>query len=312
MVVPKQDAPAAVADPTPVGSPEVPALPDQETEVTEPETRQEPSEEESGAEKGEETTEEQPADPLEAFVADFTDSVNEDPELAKRMLDALPQELRDSLKGPEADKSEWEAGQARQTRLQAASQAAAPFSGQNMAGRAKDWADKFATNVRQGAQGLLDSQEGPVDLLDAQKMAGEVTAEVEGASTAGWHWGSQTVENSVFDVLEKSAAHKHLSPEDKATLKAGARAAEAVALYLAAAERSAPESIKTKATADAEKKAGILGRAEKLRAALSKNGKAPKVGTAASGQPRDEQEARNWNATGKWSAAKLRAWINSQ
>jgi hypothetical protein len=311
---------AAVADApeTPVGPPEVPALPDQETEATEPQAPQEPSDEVSGTEPGEETTEEPPADPLEAFVVDFTDSVNEDPELAKRMLAALPQELRDSLKGPEADKSEWEASRDRQGRLQSAGQATQPYAGQAMEGRAKAWADTLATSVRGAAQGLLDSQEGSVDLVDAQKLAGEIAGEVGAAASAYWHWGTQSIESAAFDALEKSPAHRHLSADDRAALKAGAtksageRVAEAVALYVGAAVRAAPESIKAKATEAAEKKAGILGRVEKLQAALPKNGKAPKIGTPASQTPRNEQEARDWNATGKWSTAKLRAWLNSQ
>lgn len=318
--MPEEKAVAAVADApeTPVGPTEVPVLPDQETEVTEPQAPQEPSEEVSGTEPGEEASEEQPPDPLEAFMAQFKESLGSDPEMAAKVLDALPQELRDSLKGPEADKSEWEATSTRKARLRATTDATAAYSGQNLAGRATGWAETLATNVRQGAQGLLDSHEGSVDLVDTQKVAEEIAGEVLSATGAYWHWGSQSVEDVVFDALEKSPAHKFLSADDRAALKAGAtklpgeRAAEAVALYLGAAERAAPDSIVKAATAKAEKDAGIVASRQKLRDALPKNGTRPTKSAPTPETPRNEQEARDWNATGKWTAAKLRAWLSSQ
>ena len=81
-----------------------------------------------------------------------------------------------------------------------------------------------------------------------------------------------------------------------------------VAIVLQAAVRAAPEAAVKQGVAKSEatvKATELLGG---LLASVPKNGKV-RVSTAASSQPRNETEARNWHADGKWTTRQMRTYL---
>jgi hypothetical protein len=178
--------------------------------------------------------------------------------------------------------------------------------------------DELAGNVKRGAEDIKERGGENVDILDSAKLVERMDGNARLAATVGATYGTQAFSAAMTAAFAEHPSSRYLTPEDKQKLKdAGGKPTQEWAkvyasVHMDAALRGAPAETTKKNDAKAKRDTDILDRAEKLKASLPTNGKAPKVGTAASGQPRNEQEARDWNATGKWSTAKLRAWLNSQ
>jgi hypothetical protein len=323
---PDKDTDTAVADApeTPAGpaAPGVPDLPDQEAEVTKPEAQQEPSKEESGAEQDEEVPEEQPGDPLEAFKTQIAEAVEAHPEL-KGMLAS---ELSLEPQGPAEERAELDRERALRDAQDASRIVEAQYSQglQYVTSQADVLAQELAGNVKNGAQDLQRSPENAdgtarsADLLDSAKLVERMDGNARMAASVGTSYGIQTVSAAMTSAFAAHPGARYLTAEDKKTLQAaGGKPADEWAktyatVYLDAALRGAPAEQGKKADAKSKRDADIMSRAEKFRASLTTNGKAPRVGGPASQAPRNEQEARNWNAEGKFTTAQLRAFLRSQ
>ena len=90
-----------------------------------------------------------------------------------------------------------------------------------------------------------------------------------------------------------------------------------VTVAMDVASRSDPDGLREKITKEVEDKVGATDRLTKL-AELLGNGTGNKGPVSRSGgerkssQPKDEQEAINWHATGKWTNKQMRAWRQAQ
>ena len=86
-------------------------------------------------------------------------------------------------------------------------------------------------------------------------------------------------------------------------------------LLSVALERGAPEATKLQAKAAAEQDVGLAGALAKIQEYVGQNGVKPRKGAeAGSGggktkQPRNEEEARNWHATGEWTGRQMREYL---
>lgn len=319
---PDKDTETAVADPTPAGpaAPGVPDLPVQEAEEPEPPAQQEPPEGVSGTEPGEEPPEEQPGDPLEAFRAQVAEAVKEHPELEDELVGALSQERQDRLSGPDEQRTELDRERALRDTQDAERAVEAQYSQglQYTVSQADGLADELAGNAKRGAEDIVAQRSENVDILDRDKLVERMNGNARMAASVGTTYGIQSLSVAMTAAFAAHPGSKYLTADDKQKLQdAGGKptkewAETYASVHMDAALRGAPAEVAKKADVKAKRDSNILDRVEKLKASLPTNGKAPKAGTSASQTPRDEQEARNWNATGKWSAAKLRAWLISQ
>jgi hypothetical protein len=288
--MPPDDKPdAAVAEsPTSAGpvAPEAPEVPGQGEEPTKPVSEREPAPAgvESGAETGEEPPEEQPT--TEAAVAQFLERIGEiaesDPEMAQKLYEKLPQELRDSHRGPEAEREELdrertqrEVGDGRRAVLET-SQRQMTSAQQTIQKWAKDTADAAA----KGAADIRDGKSEGVDLLDEKKLQEDFSGALSAGMGMGSDYASRLAGFAMLDALYSHPSARHLTSEDRTRLKEAAGkpledwTKTVFAVGLDAALRSAPEEIRRSERAKAEKDSGLARQLTDAMAAMpSDNGR---------------------------------------
>ncbi|KKN69042.1 hypothetical protein LCGC14_0445140 [marine sediment metagenome] len=165
---------------------------------------------------------------------------------------------------------------------------------------------------------------------DGQKLAPDVTA-LRGAllkyqtdyGTAAESYAKTWHSEQARAALEGHPVFGLLSKEEQAGWDAtwSQRADEGLTrdaigyLLSVALERGAPEATKLQAKAAAEQDVGLAGALAKIQEYVGQNGVKPRKGAeAGSGggktkQPRNEEEARNWHATGEWTGWQMREYL---
>jgi hypothetical protein len=240
---------------------------------------------------------------------------------------ALPEEEQERLRAPEQepqDATEVEVrglGVERQGRLQKMNanlenmrtQAWGPLQG--AFGQFTSGLETQAKAVQEG-----NAQAVNIDPKGLQQALSQFQYTVE--QTYGAYTQLQNVE-SVQAAIESHPAFRYLSAEDKQAIAGGnvesfeAWAKNAIDVALTAAlERGAPEETKRQAKAAAEKDAGLTDKTKALLELLGQNGATQTKGAEAGSaggkrrqQPRDEAEARNWHAEGKWDSRQMREYL---
>ena len=281
----------------------------------EPEAPPEGEELPSGAE-GEE---QEAADPQEAFLEALRGLKESDPELAKKLQDEFAQEQ------PEARQQilDWQLQQSKATRQQAltqASQRAAQYTGDAALENVYGWASELAGYVRTQAEAVTKkaADEGKAevsDFVDAATLTQHVADYAQQAVTEWDGYLQVEVLGTLLDTLDSTVVRRQLTQDDGKAISAafrqptlGKRVAALVAVYVERALQSAPEEIQRRATKKAEVD---TGRAKALAEALKflpKNSRVP-VGGGGGGTPRNETEARNLHATGKWTNQQMREYL---
>ena len=155
--------------------------------------------------------------------------------------------------------------------------------------------------------------------VDSRSWAEEhIMPIVQGAQTSAYNLAQEAAKGVILDTLEKHPSHKYMSTDDRAKYQAAVQSNQlgvALKLQLDAAGQAAPQikEIAQKATAKAEEQVDLIAELNKAMENLPSNGKTPTGGGAASSsQPKDEQEARDWHATGKWDNKQMRAYLRKQ
>jgi len=138
------------------------------------------------------------------------------------------------------------------------------------------------------------------------------------AGQIGYELGVDKVVSELEDKLLGHASSRYLSDDDVRRIDAAEnpdeRALLRASLQLdAALQRGAPEEGVRRAAKEAEEKLQLTKRTEKLIATLGLDGagpgKRPEPGRGGATVPRDETEARDWHATGKWTTRQLREYL---
>ena len=245
------------------------------------------------------------------------DSVAEDPELAA----ALKQDY-----GVEADDSEV-AGLRQQVASQNATTASTKLYGQyseamaRLATAGEEEAQKIATAA---AEAIEKDSETPFDVA---KTATAIKGSNGLASGYGYSLAGGQLKDAAYAAVGRHRLAKNFTQEDIAKLmpaqgaNGAATAAEVITSIITVAmdvaSRSDPEGLRAAGKKEAEEESGAIERVTKL-AELLGNGAGSKGPVSRSGgerkssQPKDEQEAINWHATGKWTNKQMREWRQAQ
>jgi len=119
-----------------------------------------------------------------------------------------------------------------------------------------------------------------------------------------------------YPILEAAERYALLTTEERTAFQAAEQAQrpqEAALVLLNATRRTNPESASKAKEAASNAEAKVLKQYAELNRKFPKHGK-PRGGLPASSSrnPKNEQEAINWHATGKWTNAQMRAWRAKQ
>ena len=175
-------------------------------------------------------------------------------------------------------------------------------------------------NILESAQDVEKGAEGATAAavqFDVSAVAKLITPAIRQTQAAAFNVVSAAAKHDIATALEGDSTHAYLTAEERTKFReaiAGNRFGEATLIQLhATVERGADAETAKKIKANAEKDAGLLDKFAKLTAGIPKGGDVGATGaTSSSSQPKNEQEAINWHATGKWTTAQKRAWDRKQ
>lgn len=308
-----EEAPPEPGEPSPEAVPEA-----QEPPVDEATPDQEAAPEAEPKDAGEGGAQEDEAEESPADL--FAKLVEIDPALADEFIEKLPADQKARFQPP--DDQGVAVQQARTQRLTDLHQRKAEIDQLEQVFDAAAWerdGKDLDQRIRAGAEKLRTTGEGDVAslLTNAQGRSVDLGTELSRLAQAGielgkrrTNYGWAMAEDAATKALEDDATHKALPKEfrdgwGKLSLADRIRAQ----LYFASA--SAPENVRAQTRQQLEKELNYAESVAKLkeRVGTGNGRKATKGGGGGSGQPKNETEARNWHATGKWTDSQMRAYL---
>ena len=284
---------------------------EQESQDDKPETEQEQGQEEAGGDKA-----------ISDLVAELE---KEDPEFAKALAKGRGEEAEpeDPLDAREAEIVRKESAlESKDTLTAELSKIDAAFNATiTDAGRPLAQALETAQATVQRSVEEAGGDKGSVSL---DSITAPISTYGLDRENIGYAKGARKALAIFKARVLSSAASRHFSDDErKALLDLNpigdiGDGSKAIGLLIdtlyAASARSAPKRIRETATKEAEEKVGLTEKTKRLAEMLgSRNGKVKSSvgeGGGSSAGPRNETEARNWHAEGKWDTRQMRAYLN--
>lgn len=171
------------------------------------------------------------------------------------------------------------------------------------------------------------AEDGKDNLFDVGLAANAIKGSNQKAAGYGYVYAGGELRDVAFTAVARHPLAKHFTDDDYGRLiptqgaNGAATAAEVITSIVTVAmdvanRHSDPEGLLKKVTKEVEEKLGATDRVTKLAELLgngaSSKGSVSRKGGAGSSQPKDEQEAIDWHATGKWTNKQMRAWRQAQ
>ncbi len=318
LFLPDEEPASAVAEP-PAEEPQTVETPEPPVPAEPPAEQEQADAPEAEADSGA-TQEEDNADPLQLALDAIEEMAKENPEAAEKLREKLG--VEEKPPEVETERWAWELEKSKGERDTLWSNAQAQYNQYAQPTVEKQLTDYFDTlngNVRDAAgrlhKGEIDNPEAVG--FDARDVVQALMPFIQGGQNAAYGLAQAAGHYSGFASLETHASHRLLTADERkqfSEARTSNNLAAAQELQLAAAGRGpSATAIAAEAKVEAEKDSGILEQISKVQSALSKNGNNSAGGAPkASSNPKDEQEAINWHATGKWSNAQMRAWRAKQ
>ena len=308
---------AAVADP-PVETPPVEALETPGEAVPTPEQEQPEGEQPEGVSETPEKKDEAPTleQVRESAIAQIVDLAESDPEAAAALAEKFgvkPEDVGEEKLDWEREKGQKE----RRTQWIEADKIAQSYNPQAVGTYIANRLTEVNDNLVSAG---LDLQAGKAEDASAIRFDHAAVANEMATAYASGREALRLSLNAGFNdvavgAMESHVVYSYLSTEERTQLHEAAntgRYDEAIKLFGDAAIRAAPAEDKKKNKQEADEAAGLLDKYAALSLGLGKNSKPGASQSAGSSQPKDETEAHNWHATGKWTTGQMRAWLAKQ
>ena len=316
----EEEETTAVADPP--ASPSEPPKP--VPEAQEPESDAAAAEGEvPESESGTPTDEGDKEAPIDILASQLETLYETNPDAAERIAKGLPQKVREGLQGAGDIRAEIEAENAQGTRqgvVRSKQSLAASYNANSFFSEVQPLVDQMADAANEAAKKLDGRDE---DVLDSTTWGPHVTQGlskfIDGAKVAADSAARTELAAVMMSAFESHPSAKRLTAKDREAMNgaAGKTVNEQIAayihIYMDVAERNAPAAFTEKKTKELEDTLGIADVIESIAKVAGGNGrKATKAAGQPGSQPKNEQEAINWHATGKWTNAEMRAWRAKQ
>ena len=254
----------------------------------------------------------------EQIVATLSQVAKDNPAAFDAAIDSFPEELQKKYRGPAGERAQLEADIAQSTRqgaVNAATTAYRPFSQVVNTNEWQRWGDDLVRQTKEAVKKAIEDGNADVDILPSgfgDQMA-SLAQYGNDVRTSQQGYLSAIYQNSLHTKLQNSKAHRFLTSEEREAVKSMS-GVDAIDLYIDVALKAAPKAVKEALKVESDEtlqKAGVL---KDLQSIISGgNGrKATQAGARPGAQPTNEQEARNWHATGKWDNKQMRAYLRKQ
>lgn len=269
-------APETEAEPIP----EDEAVPAEEAPAEEPEGEEEAAPSEEEAEEPEQS-------PVQAIVA----YLKENPDDWDALTQDLPDELRERLRPPDAVDPEQLFSMQRET-AQSQIDSFVQEQAKNLELYSPQAVDRFAGIVGQRlqqqtaekAKAILENRSEDTNVLDPADIQRAISPYVSGAVRTAAQYKDASHRSSIITALLHSPVGRYMSQEHFSQAEQFAQQypeqyteayeMQLVSLAIQEAARLAPETLKKQALEDAQKQAGVMDKAAKLKEMLGK-GKSP-------------------------------------
>ena len=301
---------------------ESPAVPPSPPESPEPVPEAQEPESDAAAVEGE-APEPESGTPTDEGLSVDDQIVDAISQLAKDNPDAFDKaitetdELREKYQGPEGERAKLEAEKAQTTRIGAVNAAAAtyqPFSQVVNTAEWQRWGDDLTRQAKEAVKKAIEDGNADVDILPegfGDQLAGLAQYGNDVRTSQQGYLGA-LYQNALHTRLENSKAHRFLSVEERESVKS-MPGIEAIDLYIEVALKAAPKAVKEALKEENAKTRESVDLLERIQSIGGGNGrKATKAAGQPGSQPQNEQEARNWHATGKWDNKQMRAYLRKQ
>lgn len=325
-----EEEPTAVAEPEVPEAPTPPEPPEPVPEAQEPESDADAAGESDETREGEAPESESgtppdegdgsPDNPIDVLAEQLEALYERDPDAADRIAKGLPQKVKEQLQGSDEIRAQLEAENAqgnRQGVVRSQKQVADSYNSSSFQSQMQPYINQMADAANEAAKKLDGREEAVLDgAAWGPHVSGNLSTYITGAKNAADQAARIEVTSILMDAFESHPSAERITAQDRKAMNAaeGKPLADQLKAYvhtlLDVAERNAPEAFTVKKTKELEDKLGIGEIIKSIADVAVGNGRqATQTSTKASAQPKDEQEARAWHASGKWENNQMRAYL---